>query len=94
LLSSACSDSAEAYAAFLPVDCQVVAALDGSRQPSARALIGTMVEGIRPEPGRTIADPARDTGGFPLGARDFLNDPEHCRLDRRRAEPKRAADPA
>ncbi|MBX3282709.1 MAG: SAM-dependent DNA methyltransferase [Acidobacteria bacterium] len=37
-----------------------------------RALIKTMVECIRPEPGKTIADPACGTGGFFLGAYDFI----------------------
>lgn len=37
-----------------------------------RALIKVMVECIRPEPAKTIADPACGTGGFFLGAYDFL----------------------
>lgn len=37
-----------------------------------RALIRAMVECIRPEPNKTIADPASGTGGFFLGAYDFL----------------------
>ena len=37
-----------------------------------RALIRTMVECIRPEPNRTIADPSCGTGGFFLAAYDFL----------------------
>ena len=37
-----------------------------------RALIRAMVECIRPEPGKTIADPACGTGGFFLAAYDFL----------------------
>jgi len=37
-----------------------------------RALIQTMVECIRPEPMKTIADPACGTGGFFLGAHDWL----------------------
>lgn len=37
-----------------------------------RALIRTMVECIRPEPGKTIGDPACGTGGFFLGANDFI----------------------
>lgn len=37
-----------------------------------RALIKTMVECVRPEPGHTIADPACGTGGFFLAAYDFL----------------------
>jgi len=37
-----------------------------------RALIKTMVECVRPEPMKTIADPAAGTGGFFLAAYDFL----------------------
>jgi type I restriction enzyme M protein len=37
-----------------------------------RPLIRTMVECIRPQPGKTIADPACGTGGFLLGAYDYL----------------------
>ena len=37
-----------------------------------RALIKTMVECIRPQPNKTIADPACGTGGFFLGAYDFI----------------------
>ena len=37
-----------------------------------RALIKAMVECVRPEPNRTIADPACGTGGFFLAAYDYL----------------------
>jgi len=37
-----------------------------------RALIQTMVECVRPEPLKTIADPACGTGGFFLGAHEWL----------------------
>jgi type I restriction enzyme M protein len=37
-----------------------------------RSLIRAMVECLRPEPGKTIADPACGTGGFFLAAYDFL----------------------
>ena len=37
-----------------------------------RALIRAMVECVRPEPKKTIADPACGTGGFFLAAYDFL----------------------
>jgi type I restriction enzyme M protein len=37
-----------------------------------RALIRAMVECMRPEPGKTIADPASGTGGFFLAAYDHL----------------------
>nr|VFJ60119.1 MAG: type I restriction enzyme M protein [Candidatus Kentron sp. DK] len=45
-----------------------------------RALIKAMVECVRPEPDRTIADPACGTGGFLLAAYDFIT-AEHS-LDR------------
>lgn len=38
-----------------------------------RALIRVMVECLAPEPARTIADPACGTGGFFLGAYDYLS---------------------
>ncbi|MEL7470088.1 MAG: class I SAM-dependent DNA methyltransferase [Pseudomonadota bacterium] len=47
-----------------------------------RSLIRAMVECVRPEPGKTIADPACGTGGFFLAAYDFLTDPENHQLDR------------
>jgi len=37
-----------------------------------RALISAMVECMRPEPGKTVADPANGTGGFFLASYDFL----------------------
>ena len=40
-----------------------------------RALIQAMVACVRPEPGQTIADPACGTGGFFLGAYDWLTRP-------------------
>ncbi|VEB31232.1 putative type I restriction enzyme M protein [Legionella pneumophila] len=47
-----------------------------------RALIRAMVECVRPEPGKTIADPACGTGGFFLAAYDFLTSSENCSLDK------------
>jgi type I restriction enzyme M protein len=47
-----------------------------------RALIRAMVECIRPEPGKTIADPSCGTGGFFLAAHDFLTDSENFALDK------------
>ena len=47
-----------------------------------RALIKAMVECVRPEPGKTIADPACGTGGFFLAAYDFLTDPKKHQLDK------------
>ena len=41
-----------------------------------------MVECVRPEPGKRIADPACGTGGFFLGAYDFITNPDHFTLDR------------
>jgi type I restriction enzyme M protein len=51
-----------------------------------RALIRAMVECVRPEPGKTIADPASGTGGFFLAAYDFLTDPEKGNLDKTQKE--------
>jgi type I restriction enzyme M protein len=47
-----------------------------------RALIKAMVECIRPEPMKTIADPACGTGGFFLAAYDFIADPNNYTLDK------------
>lgn len=47
-----------------------------------RALIRAMVECIRPEPGKTIADPACGTGGFFLSAYDFITGPGNYKLDK------------
>ncbi len=46
-----------------------------------RALIRAMVECVRPEPMKTIADPACGTGGFFLAAYDFIVD-NHNDLDK------------
>lgn len=48
-----------------------------------RELIAAMVECVRPEPKKTIADPACGTGGFFLGAYDFL---AHQDLDKSERE--------
>lgn len=45
-----------------------------------RALIKAMVECVRPEPNKTIADPACGTGGFFLAAYDWLT--ENASLDK------------
>ena len=45
-----------------------------------RALIKAMVECLRPEPKKTIADPACGTGGFFLAAYDWIT--EHHELDK------------
>ena len=47
-----------------------------------RALIRAMVACLRPEPMKTIADPACGTGGFFLAAYDFISDPSNYDLDR------------
>ncbi|MBS0619758.1 MAG: SAM-dependent DNA methyltransferase [Spirochaetes bacterium] len=47
-----------------------------------RALIRTIVECIRPEPQKSIADPACGTGGFFLAAYDFLSDANNFTLDK------------
>lgn len=54
----------------------------GRRHCTPRALIKAMVECIRPEPGKTIADPAAGTGGFFLAAYDFLTNPENYDLNK------------
>ncbi len=48
-----------------------------------RALIRAMVECVRPEPGKGIADPACGTGGFFLAAYDFITNPDNFHLDRK-----------
>ena len=47
-----------------------------------RPLIKAMVECVRPEPMKTIADPCCGSGGFFLAAQAFLADPAHYELDR------------
>ena len=47
-----------------------------------RALIRAMVECVRPEPRKTIADPACGTGGFFLACYDFLINPLNYDLDK------------
>ncbi len=51
-----------------------------------RALIKSMVECIRPEPKKTIADPACGTGGFFLAAYDFISDEKKFKLDKSEKE--------
>jgi type I restriction enzyme M protein len=46
-----------------------------------RSLIKAMVECIRPEPDKTIADPACGTGGFFLAAYDFISNLNNYTLD-------------
>jgi type I restriction enzyme M protein len=47
-----------------------------------RALIAAMVDCVAPRPGETICDPACGTGGFLLGAYNYLADPAHYKLDK------------
>ena len=47
-----------------------------------RPLIKVMIHCIRPEPKKTIADPACGTGGFFLGAYDFISDRKNYTLDK------------
>ena len=47
-----------------------------------RALIRAMVECVRPEPGKTIADPCCGSGGFFLAAQSFLSNPKNYQMDR------------
>lgn len=47
-----------------------------------RALIRTMVECVRPEPRKTIADPACGTGGFFLACYDFITNKANYQLDK------------
>lgn len=51
-----------------------------------RELISAMVECVRPEPKKTIADPACGTGGFFLGAYDYLSNPKNYKLDKEEAQ--------
>ena len=51
-----------------------------------RPLIRAMVECLRPEPGKTIADPCCGSGGFFLAAQEFLTNPNHYTLDREQKE--------
>ncbi|CAG0961693.1 partial putative type I restriction enzymeP M protein, partial [Anaerolineae bacterium] len=47
-----------------------------------RELIKAMVAVVRPQPGKTIGDPACGTGGFFLIAHDYIADPKRYSLDR------------
>ena len=51
-----------------------------------RVLIKAMVECIRPEPKKTIADPACGTGGFFLAVYDFISDEKKFKLDKSEKE--------
>lgn len=47
-----------------------------------RALINTMVKCLRPEPDKTICDPACGTGGFLLSAYDYISNPDNYSLNK------------
>ena len=47
-----------------------------------RPLIKAMIECVRPEPGKTLADPCCGSGGFFLAAQSFLSDPNNYQMDR------------
>ena len=51
-----------------------------------RPLIRAMVRCLRPEPGKTIADPCCGSGGFFLAAQEYLTDPANYTLDREQKE--------
>jgi len=51
-----------------------------------RVLIKAMVECIKPEPIKTIADPACGTGGFFLAAYDFISNPKNYSLNQEQKE--------
>lgn len=51
-----------------------------------RALIKAMVQCVRPEPGKTIADPACGTGGFFLAAYDFITEEFSKKLDKKQKD--------
>ncbi len=51
-----------------------------------RPLIRAMVECLRPEPMKTIADPCCGSGGFFLAAQEFLTSPDNYTLDRAQKE--------
>lgn len=51
-----------------------------------RHLIRAMVECIKPEPLKTICDPACGTGGFFLAAYDYLLDSKHYQLNKEQKE--------
>ena len=51
-----------------------------------RPLIKAMVECLRPEPMKTIADPCCGSGGFFLAAQSFITNPDNYTLDREKKE--------
>lgn len=51
-----------------------------------RPLIKAMVSVMRPEPMRTLCDPACGTGGFFLAAHDYISHPDNYALDKEQKE--------
>jgi type I restriction enzyme M protein len=51
-----------------------------------RVLIKAMVECLKPEPNKTIADPACGTGGFFLAAYNFISSPKNYSLNQEQKE--------
>ena len=51
-----------------------------------RVLIKAMVQCIKPEPIKTLADPACGTGGFFLAAYDFISNPKNYSLNKEQKE--------
>lgn len=51
-----------------------------------RSLINTMVKCIRPEPGKTVADPCCGSGGFLLAVKSYIEHEYQAKLDRNQKE--------
>lgn len=51
-----------------------------------RPIIRAMVQCVRPEPMKTIADPCCGSGGFFLAAQDYIANPDNYTLDREKKE--------
>jgi type I restriction enzyme M protein len=51
-----------------------------------RALIGAMVRCVRPEPGKTIADPCCGSGGFLLAVKSYIEREYQTKLNRKQKE--------
>ena len=56
------------------------------RKREKGVLIRAMVECVRPEPGKLIADPACGTGGFFLAGYDFIANEDNFKLDKPQKE--------
>ena len=51
-----------------------------------RALINAMVKCVRPEPGKTVADPCCGSGGFLLAVKSYIEHQHHGKLNRPQKE--------